>query len=146
MGCKICEPALLRKGIVPKSALLRAVPQLCRGRHYFGFGLCKQRNGTTAATGINQPALLRDPLLYVKHLCQGSDTGRALFSVHLILTLTFSGVTSLQVTRDGCTTARYSTAPFAYWYCGARIVLFVYFHRDAFCSLPRAKFQEMSYD
>ena len=27
VGCKICEPAFLREGIVPKPALLRAVPQ-----------------------------------------------------------------------------------------------------------------------
>ena len=33
------------------------------------------------------------------------------------------------------TTARYSTVPFAYWYCSARTILLVFFHRDVFYSL-----------
>ena len=34
------------------------------------------------------------------------------------------------------TTGRYSTAPVAYWYYGARIILFVFFHQeDVYCDL-----------
>ena len=32
-------------------------------------------------------------------------------------------------------TGRYSTAPFAYLYCGARIILLAFVHRDVYCSL-----------
>ena len=35
-----------------------------------------------------------------------------------------------------CAKARYSTVPFAYWCCGARNILFVFFHADSFWSLP----------
>ena len=33
------------------------------------------------------------------------------------------------------TTGRYSSAPFACWYCGVRIVLLAFCHRDVYCSL-----------
>ena len=54
------------------------------------------------------------------------------FRVYVCTTANFPGVISLQLIRDGTkyTTGRYSTAPFAYWYCGARIILCAFFHRD----------------
>ena len=33
------------------------------------------------------------------------------------------------------TTGRYSSAPFAYCYFGARIILFAFFYQDVYCSL-----------
>ena len=36
-----------------------------------------------------------------------------------------------------CSIGRYRTAPFAYWYRGARTTLFAFLHRDAYCSLFR---------
>ena len=45
-------------------------------------------------------------------------------------------------------TGRYSTAPFADWYCGARIILFAFFHQDVYCSPCRdhgLDFMKMSY-
>ena len=47
----------------------------------------------------------------------------------------FPGTTSLQVVRDGYATAGYSAVPLVHWFCGARTIFFVCFHRDAFGSL-----------
>ena len=39
------------------------------------------------------------------------------------------------IVTGSCTAGGYSAAPFASWYCNARTILFIFFHRDVYCSL-----------